>query len=427
MQCLLPAQPPCRLSCGSGRALKPDGSKGDQLSKRILIIVENLPCPFDRRTWQEARTLKAAGYKVFIICPTGMGYEATEETVDDIPIYRYRLPIEADSFGGYVVEYVAAFAAQFWLSLKVARRHGFDAIHACNPPDTICVIGLVFRLFGKKFVFDHHDLNPELFRAKFGRNRVLEKLLILLERLSFRTAHISIATNESYRSIAIERGRMSPDNVFVVRSGPDLQRVTPVQENTAWKRGKRFLVGYLGVMGKQEGLDHLLNAARYIRETLGRDDIGYVLVGGGPELANLKNLATKLKVADIVTFTGRVPDAQLLDALSAADVCVNPDVANDMNDKSTMNKIMEYMALGKPIVQYDLLEGRYTAQKASLYAKRNDFCDLARLIVDLLDNRELRQEMGSFGRNRVVNELAWEFEAPKLLAAYSRLFDAPPG
>jgi len=391
--------------------------------RRVLFIVENLPSPFDRRVWQEATTLRDSGYEVSIICPTGKGFEKHFEIVEGIHIYRHNLPLEAEGAIGYLIEYSAALFWEFTLAFKVLFTRGFDAIHACNPPDLICLVGGFFKLFfGKKFLFDHHDINPELYEAKFGRRDLFYRLMVLFERLTFMTASVSIATNASYRKIAIERGGMDPARVFVVRSGPKLDRLKIMPPVEALKCGRKFMVGYVGVMGKQEGIDYLLQAAAHIVQKVGRKDVHFGLVGGGTSLEEMKRLAGELGIADYVTFTGRVPDAELLAMLNTADICVNPDVANEMNDKSTMNKIMEYMALGKPIVQFDLAEGRFSAQDASLYAKNNDAIDMAEKILALLDNPALRQQMSNFGRNRVANELEWKYEIPKLLAAYEQLF-----
>lgn|SRR5512138_561805 len=390
--------------------------------RRVLIIVENLPCPFDRRVWQEARTLRAAGYGVSIICPKGKGYEKSYEQIDGIAIYRHPQPFEASGPLGYLAEYTWALLAEFALSIRVLFEQGFDAIHACNPPDTLFLIGGFYKIFGKKFLFDHHDINPELYEAKFQRRDFFYRLMLMLERLTFKTADVSVATNESYRKIAIERGGLSPSKVFVVRSGPDLSRLKILPSLPELKRGKRYLVGYVGVMGRQEGIDGLLEAVRYTVYDLKRTDIHFGLVGGGTELAAMQALAQALRIDEYVTFTGRVPDSDLLAMLNTADVCVNPDIANEMNDKSTMNKIMEYMALGKPIVQYDLTEGRVSAQDASLYAERNNPEDLALKIVQLLDDEPLRERMGEIGLERVRTTLAWEHEVPRLLAAYEALF-----
>ena len=391
--------------------------------KRILFIVENLPSPFDRRVWQEATTLHQNGYQVTIICPTGKGYEEKYECLDGIHIYRHPLPPEAEGALGYALEYSVALYWEFYLSFKVLFSHGFDAIHACNPPDLIFLVGGFFKFFfRKKFLFDHHDINPELYEAKFGRRDFFYRLMLLCERLTFKTADRSIATNESYKQIAIERGGMRPDKVTVVRSGPKLDRLKIIEPVLALKKGRKYLVGYVGVMGKQEGIDYLLRALQYIVEHKNRTDVHFGLVGGGTELTSLQAYAKELGVEDYVTFTGRVSDQQMLEMLNTADVCVNPDVANEMNDKSTMNKIMEYMALAKPIVQFDLSEGRFSAQEASLYARRNDTKDLAGKILLLLDDQVARTTMGEFGRNRIITELEWKYEEPKLLEVYRLLF-----
>ncbi|MDT8388837.1 MAG: glycosyltransferase family 4 protein [Thiogranum sp.] len=390
--------------------------------RKVLIIVENLPLPFDRRVWQEATTLVKAGYQVSIICPTAPGYEKRFEVIDGIYIYRHPLPLEAEGAMGYVLEYSAALFWQYVLTWRVLVTRGFDVIHACNPPDLIFMVAAFFKPFGKKFLFDHHDINPELYEAKFGRRDFFYKVMLWWERLTFFFADVSIATNESYKKIAIERGKMPPDKIFVVRSGPKLDRLKVVPPVASLKNGRKYLVGYVGTMGHQEGIDYLLRAACHIVQDLGREDVQFGLVGGGTSLAAMQAYARELGIQDYVTFTGRVPDQEMLEMLNTADLCVNPDVANEMNDKSTMNKIMEYMALGKPVVQFDLTEGRFSAQQASLYARQNDEIDLANKLIELLENEDLRRKMGEFGKRRVENELEWKYEAPKLLAAYDTLF-----
>lgn len=390
--------------------------------KRVLIIVENLPVPFDKRVWNEARALTRAGCRVSVICPVGKGYAKRHEVLEDIEIFRHPLPTEGSGPLGYALEYSVAIFWETVLAFRVLFRSGVDVVQACNPPDTIFLIGALFRVLGKKFVFDHHDINPELYLAKFGRKDIFYRLMLLLERLTFLTAHMSIATNESYREIALQRGKMHPEQVFIVRSGPDLRRFTPVAPVPALKEGRAYLLGYVGVMGKQEGLDLLLQALAHIVEQRGRKDILTVIIGGGTEFESIRKLADELGLHDQVHFPGRIPDEDLIAYLSTADVCVNPDVANDMNDKSTMNKIMEYMALGKPVVQFDLTEGRRSAAEASLYARRNDPVDLAEKILELLENPSKRREMGDFGRKRVETALAWEYSARELLRAYGELF-----
>jgi len=393
---------------------------------RVLILVENLPSPFDRRVWQEATTLAANSYEVTIICPTGPGCEAHEETISGIRILRYELPLEASGAFGYLREYAAALWHTFRLAWREHRRAGFDIVHACNPPDLLFLIAGFFKRYaGARFVFDHHDINPELYEAKFKRRDVFYHLMLALERWTFRSADISIATNESYRRIAISRGGMPSERVFVVRSGPSLQRMRIIPSCPQLRCGRRYLVGYVGVMGAQEGIDLLLHAVRHIVHDRGRTDVHFGLVGGGTSLELMQSLSVELRVAPYVTFTGRAPDQQMLEMLNTADVCVNPDVANEMNDKSTMNKVMEYMALGKPIVQFDLTEGRFSAQQASLYARPNDAIDLGDKVLELLDDPEKREKMGAFGRKRVIEELQWSHESPKLLAAYTALLALP--
>jgi glycosyltransferase involved in cell wall biosynthesis len=390
--------------------------------RSVLIIVQNLPLPFDRRVWQEATELVTNGYTVSVICPKGKGYELPYECVNNVHIYRHPLPYEARGILGYLIEYPLCLFFEFWLAFRILCTRGFDVIHACNPPDNIFLIGGFFKMFGKKFLFDHHDINPELYEAKFRRRDIFHKLMLLWERLTFMAADVSIATNNSYRDIAITRGKMDPDKVFVVRSGPSLERMKIIPPVDELKKGRRFLVGYVGVMGKQEGIDYLIEVARILVYDMKRTDVHFALVGGGPSLEDLKKTAEEKGVADFMTFTGRAPDQLLLEVLNTADVCINPDEVNPMNDKSTMNKIMEYMALGKPIVQFDVTEGRFSAGPASLYAKANDAKDMAEAVVHLLERPDLREEMGRQGRARVEKELAWSYEAPKLLAAYNAVF-----
>lgn len=403
----------------------PAGHAEDQplAGRKVLIVVENLPLPFDRRVWHEARTLVAAGATVSVICPKGKGHEASYEYLEGVHIHRHPLPIEAEGALGFVLEYGAALLWESWLSWKILVTRGFDVIQGCNPPDLIFLVAWQFRLLGKPFIFDHHDICPELYEAKFGHRGWMWRLQVLLERLTFRSAKVSIATNNSYRRIAIERGKMPADNVFVVRSGPDIAHLKPVEPVDAWRRGRRYLVGYVGVMAEQEGIDLLIEAVDLIVREHGRSDIQFCLVGGGPSLARLINMASERGLAEYITFTGRAPDQVLFEVLSTMDLGVNPDRVNVMNDKSTMNKIMEYMAMGKPIVQFDVTEGRFSAQDASLYARPNDPADLAAKIITLIDDPARRAAMGAYGRQRVTDELSWQHQIQPLLAAYRKALD----
>lgn len=393
------------------------------MNGKILIIVENLPVPFDTRVWQEATTLAENGYTVSVICPKGKGYEKEYEKLSGVHIYRHDLRTEGRGFIGYAKEYGSALYHELRLAKKIYKEIGFDVIHGCNPPDDIYMVAKHFRKYGVKYVFDHHDICPELFEAKFGKRGLLYKSQTWLERQTYRYCTFAFVTNESYKRIAIERGGMAPEKVYVLRSGPKLERLKIQPPKEELKGGRKYMVGYLGVIGKQEGIPYLLEAAKYIRNELKRDDICYGIIGGGTFLEESKQLAVSMGIADIVTFTGRAPDDVMLDYLNTADVCVNPDEYNPMNDKSTMNKVLEYMALGKPIVQFDLTEGRYSAREASLYAKPNDSVDMAKKIVELLDNEEKRKEMSVFGRRRVVEELSWEHTSKALLEGYRAFFE----
>lgn len=392
----------------------------DLTGRKILIIVENLPVPFDRRVWQEATTLAAAGATVSVICPKGKGYDASYEQIAGVHIYRHALPVEGKGAFGYIAEYAVALFWQWVLSWRILFRHGFDVIQGCNPPDLVFLIAWPFKLLGKRYIFDHHDINPELYVAKFNRKDMFWRLMVLLERLNFAAADVVISTNDSYAHIAQTRGRKHPDDTFVVRSGPDLNRLRIVAPNPERKRGHRFLVGYVGVMGEQEGIDLLLDAASHIVFAKGRTDVGFCLVGGGPSLGDLRQMAHDKGLDAHVEFTGRAPDDVLFEVLSSADVCVNPDRVNPMNDLSTMNKVLEYMAFSKAQVQFDVREGRHSAGEASLYARCNDPVDFAERILELLADPDRCAEMGRIGRSRIETAFSWEHQRPALFAAYAR-------
>jgi|SRR5450755_82226 glycosyltransferase involved in cell wall biosynthesis len=387
--------------------------------KHILIIVENLPVPFDRRVWQEAHTLKDNGAKISIICPKMKGYDKSYECLDGIDIYRHFLPTEGKGVLGYILEYSVALFWEFFLSLRIFTKKRFHVIQGCNPPDLIFLVALFYKLFGVKYVFDHHDINPELYISKFAKKGFFYRCLLFTERLTFATADYSIATNESYREIAIKRGKMNPEKVQVVRSGPKLDRLKLGDGNVKYKKSREFLIGYVGVIGKQEGLDLLLEAAKFIITS--RNDVHFAIVGDGTGLNIIKMMAKEMKLDDYVDFYGRVDDYTMVDILNTSDVCVNPDLPTEMNNLSTMNKIMEYMALRKPIVQFNLKEGRLSAQEASLYSDNHSTQDFADKIIWLLDNKEERIRMGEYGYERVINKLAWKYESQKLVDLYQKV------
>jgi glycosyltransferase involved in cell wall biosynthesis len=301
----------------------------------------------------------------------------------------------------------------------VAIRPGFDIIHSANPPDTTIMIAAIYKLFGKKYVFDHHDINPELYLAKFNRKGFFYKMMIFFERLTFASADYCIATNDSYKEIAIRRGGKPEDKIQVIRSGPKLDRLKLLPPDEQFLKGRKYLVGYVGVIGEQEGVDLLLDSAKHIISI--RKDIQFAIIGDGTSLPMLKKLSEKMGLSEYIDFYGRVSDELLIAILNSADICVNPDKPTEMNNLSTMNKIMEYMALKKPVVQYDLKEGRFSAREASLYASSGDTTDFAEKIMQLIDDPALRVKMGTFGYNRVLNELSWDYEKVKLLRFYDRI------
>jgi glycosyltransferase involved in cell wall biosynthesis len=373
----------------------------------------------------ELSALRSGGYQVSAICPMGESWTAPHEVIDGIHVWRYPPPPPAQGVVSYVWEFLYCWLQTLRLSLVVLASRGFDVIHAANPPDTFWAIALPFKLFGKRYVFDHHDLCPELYVARFGERRagsVLHRLLGALEWAQFRTADRVISTNESYRQVAIQRGGVAADRVTVVRSGPSRERFATVREvDPQLRRGRRYLVAYLGVMAPQDGVDHLLRAAAHLVRDDRREDISFTLIGSGDSFEELRALTRELGLEPWVEFTGRIPDADVERILASADVCVCPDPLNPLNDVSTMNKILEYMACGRPIVAYDLREHRYSAADGALYARPNDERDLASRVAELLDDPERRQRMGEYNRRRFLERMAWEYSAGELLRVYEGL------
>jgi glycosyltransferase involved in cell wall biosynthesis len=392
-------------------------------SRRVLIIVQNLPVPLDRRVWLECQALTAAGYGVSVICPMGPG-DAAFEDLDGVRIHRYPPPPQAEDASGYVREFAYCWFQTARLAFREYRQAGFGVIQACNPPDTYFALAALFRPLGVRFVFDHHDLCPEVYTARFGRaGGLLHRGLLLLERLTFRLADRVISTNDSYREVAIGRGRRTPEEVTVVRSGPDLERLRRRAPEPVLKAGKPFLCAYLGVMGPQDGVDTVLEAAFVIVHEMGRRDCHFVMMGFGDCFEELRAQARRDGLDGWVTFTGRADDETLTRYLSTADIGLSPDPKNAFNDVSTMNKTVEYMAFGLPVVAFDLKETRVSAGDAAAYAPDGDVAAYAKAIVSLLDDPARREAMGAAGRERVVDSLAWEHQAPKYVAVYRELLD----
>lgn len=384
---------------------------------KALILVENLSVPFDRRVWQESTTLRDAGWDVHVICPQGTKRDRESYVeLDGVKIHRYPLTAATGGPRGYVKEYGAAL----WHTYRLARKIGpVDVVHACNPPDLLYLVAKMLKRKGAKFIFDQHDLCPELYLSRFaGRGEdFLYRMVCRLEQATYKAADVVISTNESYREAAITRGKMPADKVFVVRSAPVIERFQQVDPEPELKKGKPHLLCYLGVMGPQDGVDYALRALAQLREQ--RDDWHAVFVGAGDTFDEMVALSKKLGLADVVEFTGRIPDEDLVRYLSTADVCLSPDPHNPLNDVSTMNKVMEYMAMSRPMVSFELREARVSAGEAALYAPANDEREFARLTAQLLDDPSERERMGKLGKERVEGPLAWGNSQKALLAAYN--------
>jgi glycosyltransferase involved in cell wall biosynthesis len=388
------------------------------------MLVENLSVPTDPRVWREAQTLRRYGFQVSVICPKGKKRD-TEPYIflDSIHIYRYNLSVDSSKPGDYIKEFAIAMLKTLGLSFKVWFRHGIDAIHSANPPDTFFAIGLFYRLFGKKYVFDQHDLAPEVFHVRFkDRMKPLYHLLKFFERCSYQTANLVITTNESQKGKAVTRGKVLEEKVFIVRNGPELARYIPTTPEPELKGSQRYLLSYIGVMGQQDGVEYALQALHDLVHKRGRQDVFLVLMGDGDELPRLKALTRELDLTAYVHFTGWVERKDILRYLTVSDVGLCPDPSNELNITCTMLKTMDYMAMGKPLVAFDLPETRFSAQEAALYATPNLAHDFANQIETLLDNEELRLEMGAFGRKRVEDELCWDRTRVNLWRVYEKLF-----
>jgi glycosyltransferase involved in cell wall biosynthesis len=395
----------------------------------VLMVVENLSVPFDRRVWREACALHEAGADISVICPRGKSYDTESKAeIDGIRIYRYNLPLEGISsgsrftVGSFLLEYFLALTKTFLLSLKIYYGKRFQVIHVANPPDIFFLIGWCYKPIGVKFVFDHHDVCPEgyLDKKREPKPDILYRAQVLLEKLSFRTANVVISTNESYKEIAIRRGKKKPESVFVVRNGPDENGWPNMTKRADGKMGFEYLVGYIGVMAKLDGVDFVVRAADYIVNVAGRKNVGFVLIGSGTSYDELCELTETLSLTNHVRFTGRIPDEKVFEILSSIDVGVSPDPPGLLNDISTMNKVMDYMWFGKPIVSFELAESRISAQDAAVYVKDVTHVALGKAILELIDNPKKREIMGASGLQR-VRHLTWQTSKKNLLSAYQHM------
>lgn len=389
---------------------------------RVLMLVQNETVPLDSRVWPEAQALTARGYEVHVICPRDDRYTRRREEIGGVRIYRYPPGPEGQSVLGYLLEYGVALPAQLFLALATRIRSRIDVVHICNPPDLLFLAALPLKALGARVVYDHHDVCPELMMAKGYRPGGWQvRLNMLLERLTYRACDVSLEVNESFRDLAIGRGRMRQKDVFVVRNAPESARFAGSSADNKYRHGRKHMVAYVGMMAIQDGLDYLIDAVHIIVADEQRHDIQFVLVGSGPELGRLRERVRVLNLGDYVTFTGYITDSGILGSvLATADVCVSPDPENAANNISTMLKIMEYMFVGKPIVQFDLHEGRVSAGGSSLYVPANDVTTFAKEIVRLIDDPELRDRLGKIGLRRIATDLSWEAQIPSLLAGYEQ-------
>ncbi|MBO0823184.1 MAG: glycosyltransferase family 4 protein [Actinobacteria bacterium] len=389
---------------------------------RVLMLVQNATVPLDSRLWPEACALTAHGYEVHVICPRDERYPRRREDIDGVRIYRYPRGPEGRSVPGYLLEYAVALPALLFLALAIRIRFRIDVVHICNPPDLLFLAALPLRALGARVVYDHHDVCPELMMAKGYRTGSWQvRLNMLLEWLTYRACDVSLETNESFRDIAIGRGRMREEDVFVVRNAPESARFAGSAADDKHRYGRKHMVAYVGMMAIQDGLDYLIDAAQIIVADWQRQDIQFVLAGSGTELERLCERVRLINLTDYIAFTGYIADSQILGSvLATADVCVSPDPENPANDFSTMHKIMEYMSVGKPIVQFDLREGRVSAGDASIYVPANDVKAFAKEIVRLIDDPELRDRLGRIGRQRITTDLSWEAQLPSLFAGYEQ-------
>jgi glycosyltransferase involved in cell wall biosynthesis len=390
---------------------------------RVLMIVENCPYLRDPRVRREGRTLAAAGYKVTVIAPKGDKSFRGREIVDGVNVYRFPKLKSSSTIVGHLWEYFFAMLTLAMMSAYVFVREGFDIIHVANPPDGLVFIACAYKILGKSVIYDQHDLCPELYAVKFGDSHdFIAKILHSLERFSYALADSVIVTNESYKRLAMERGRTPESRITIVRNGPDLENAGGGQIDAQVRAKAPNILAFGGIIEAQDGVAELIRALHALRYNLGRSDFVCIVMGSGHALEGAKDLARSLGLEDHVWFTGWISDRELYKRyLATADICVSPEPANAYNEQSTFVKVMEYMAAGKPIVAFELGETRYSAQQSALYARRNDELEFALAIAKLMDDPKLRCAMGKTGQRRIQEKLAWQYSAPSLLQVYKRL------
>jgi glycosyltransferase involved in cell wall biosynthesis len=392
------------------------------MPQRILIIVENLPVPLDRRVWQEACALRDAGNEVTVVCPQMRGYTTPFEVLDGITVYRHWISDEAKGIKGFIAEYASALVGEMWCALKAWKAKGFDVIHLCNPPDLLFLVALPFKwLAGVKVIFDVHDLWPEMFEAKFGKRGLLYRAVRIAERCTLALADAVMTTNQSVLAAMKSRGSKRDDELFIVRTAPS-KLPTSMPTDESLKKGRKHLVGYIGVMGNADGVNYLVDAAKHIVQTRKREDVQFLLMGSGPEHEELLKQRDALGLQAFVEMPGRVSNEFLFTALKTMDLGVACDPINDYNDHCTMNKTLEYMAFSKSQVMFGTREGRFSAGDAARYVMENSAEKLGDAILEMLDDPAARERMGRVGYERLTTELCWEKSVEQLLAAYEHAF-----
>lgn len=393
--------------------------------KHIVILLENFFYPQDTRVLSEARSLVNADYKVSVICPSAPS-QPKFELMNNVQVYRYANPKTWNNALSYIWEYTYSMLCMLFTSLKILFTQGFDALHACNPPDILIILGIFYKFFGKKFVFDHHDLSPELFNIRFDGKQhttLIFKILVLFEKLSCRISDHVIATNESYKKIEMSRSGISESRITIVRNGPDNIFMNVVVPDMELRKKAKMILGYIGEIGFQDGVDNLIRAVKSLIVDYKKTNILCVIIGSGAALQSIKDLAKELGIEQNLVFTGWISGEQLVRLLASTDICIVPDPCDYSIDTNTLAKVAEYMALSKPIVAFDSYEQRFTAGEAALFATPNDLQDFTKKIAELIDDPEKREKLGKIGRKRVDTEFAWSYQARKLIEVYDTLFN----
>lgn len=389
---------------------------------RVLMILENCTYSRDARVGKEAKALRSAGYAVTVVSPEAARLPS-RSIIEGVAVYGFPQFSFGSGVVGYLLEYLYSTIAIAIITAYVAVASGFDIVHIANPPDCLVLMMSLYKLGGKRIIFDQHDLAPELYAARFASpNRLLLKTQLLLERLSYRLSDHVIVTNASSKQVAMERGKIPESKVTIVRNGPEIEYFQNLGLDIELQNKAKHIIAFAGITGYQDGLDYLCRALKSLRCERAREDFCCVVLGDGDALADTKSYARELGIDDKMWFIGWVSDpTDYRRYLSTAEICVAPEPSNSYNDRSTFVKIVEYMAAAKPIVAFDLPENRFTAAGAALYATTNSHQQFAFKLGELMDHEELRLSMGQLGRQRIETGLAWHHSIPELFKVYRQI------